>query len=660
MPYLAYDALTEEEKMHFQRIRSEYSEADVQKIYQRFQQDPSRDGAFDRAIRNSLGDKMTREVSEIGRAFREPRRIADATHEFFAGQSGDPGRISALDIGKGLGVIGWSSITAPGQILGQWASGEESDTPIQDVVALGQFLPIGRGFAGMSALSARSAAKGMLKRGVSSADDLARVQQLGGLSQKLGQFTQNPYVKWGSRGAEAADIIAAGDEAGIEAIGEGMVEIPGSLGRLANRPLSEQRQDPLDEQADADAAAESEEHDAMTGSATAGWRAEDWERIMGGNEGLNLEESTQATRQYQQAIETPRGEAAVADAQARTEAHTARQQEMAASDAVADKASFTRLYQDFYNDMAGGQTSEAMNRLNHEYEVGVRDPIRERYDQIADGLQPQMGVSPSLLHEEAEKRLRLSIGEKWYKYYRGGGHPTIDPQPTPAQRVQEMTQKADAIVKQSVAEVEVTPDEPTIPETAPPVVEAPVAPQEQEYYGERRATEQLDDTETDAEKVKNQPFNNESHQQDVYGSEYENATQNQPPVTEIEKQLYQKSLNVQNAAQIYRAKRNELGEDHPDTIEARENWGKAHDEFKQFLSEVGEGTHHTGVGLFLYGNTDNATAVDASVSGWAKIKARYETVKNAVIQDVQGQGIQTRPHPKANRQHRQQPKAKRL
>ena len=136
-PHLTHDMLTEEEKARFSRIRSQYSDEDVQKIYRRFQQDPKREGAFDRAIRNSLGDKMTRETAQIVRAVREPQRILDATHQFFGERTGDPWKISALDVGVGIFDLGVGMIIAPGRILGQWVSGEESDTPIKDVA---QFL----------------------------------------------------------------------------------------------------------------------------------------------------------------------------------------------------------------------------------------------------------------------------------------------------------------------------------------------------------------------------------------------------------------------------------------------------------------------------------------------------------------------------------------
>lgn len=139
--YLSYDMLTEKEKAQYSRIRSQYSDADVQKIFRRFQQDPTREGAFDRAIRNSFSDKLSRETAEIIRAFRNPQRILDATHRFFGGRTGDPGRISALDVGVGIFDIGAGIIIAPGRILGQWVSGEESDTPIQDVL-LFLLLPI--------------------------------------------------------------------------------------------------------------------------------------------------------------------------------------------------------------------------------------------------------------------------------------------------------------------------------------------------------------------------------------------------------------------------------------------------------------------------------------------------------------------------------------
>lgn len=135
--HLTYDMLTEEEKTQFRQIRSQYSEADVQKIYKRFQQDPKREGAFDRAIRNSLSDKLSRETAEIVRAFRNPQRILDAMHQFFASRTGDKGEVSALDLGVGIFDFSVDMIIAPGRILGQWVGGEESETPIQDVV---QFL----------------------------------------------------------------------------------------------------------------------------------------------------------------------------------------------------------------------------------------------------------------------------------------------------------------------------------------------------------------------------------------------------------------------------------------------------------------------------------------------------------------------------------------
>lgn len=138
---LTYDMLTEEEKAQFRQILNRYSEENAFKIFQRFQQDPIREGAFERAERNSLDDKLTREAAQIVRAFREPQRISDATHQFFGGRTGDPWRISALDVGVGIFDIGVGIIIAPGRILGQWVSGEESDTPIKDVV-LFLLLPI--------------------------------------------------------------------------------------------------------------------------------------------------------------------------------------------------------------------------------------------------------------------------------------------------------------------------------------------------------------------------------------------------------------------------------------------------------------------------------------------------------------------------------------
>ena len=58
------------------------------------------------------------------------------------------------------------------------------------------------------------------------------------LARRLVDVVDQPGINWGSRAAETADTGVAGEEALISAIGEGMVEVPGTLGSfVAKRRL---------------------------------------------------------------------------------------------------------------------------------------------------------------------------------------------------------------------------------------------------------------------------------------------------------------------------------------------------------------------------------------------------------------------------------------
>jgi len=223
MPYIEQFTPQERSLLDKHYATGLYTDEEWTRVIQRIFEDRNREGAIDRAIQNSLGSRMGREIAGIERAIRDPRIIGKTFQQYFDEMSAEPG-IQATGVAKGLGNILWSTISAPAQVMDEIASGHV-EKPLQTAVGALHFLPYLRAGAGIGALGTAKA--------------LPRV------SQGLGTFATHPAVKWTSRGLEVADIVVAGEEAGIEALGEGLLEIPGTFGPrmadwLRNRRTSQQ------------------------------------------------------------------------------------------------------------------------------------------------------------------------------------------------------------------------------------------------------------------------------------------------------------------------------------------------------------------------------------------------------------------------------------
>ena len=315
---------------------------------------------------------------------------------------------------------------------------------------------------------------------------------------KLAEGTRYPgYV------GETADILAAGEHVGYEMLLEGLGEGTIEAGRFAGRRAIQGIDFPRDT-ADAEATEATVEHDDLTGShiapgglspetisAVAQARAENIRQTADATAALRSAQQragttdpgaplNRRTLDVAQAYESPdqqlRQEAwerLLVEAEAREAADAAAREaeadhgqrfidqdnafteqqaeaEQVAAEqqqAEADRIEWTKQWLPFYIDQAGGPLSHAQSEgirlLNQDYDAGVRDPIAAKYDEIAAQLQPQMGVSPSLLHQEADRQLRQQIGEKWYNRYRG----IEDTRPTPQERAQRAAAAAEQIVE---------------------------------------------------------------------------------------------------------------------------------------------------------------------------------------------------------------------
>ena len=423
-----------------------------------------RAGAFDSALSGNLGGRTRRALQDLDRAMfvtpegeltvpsipgippiwkpESEKTVMDVAWDKYWEDQG---------IVRGALNVGASSLTGPIRGGQQLLSGEGlGENPLESIAEIGSILPVGRAFG-------RWAPPGSL----------------------VSRAVRSPLWKAPSYTTQAADILGAGEEAHLEVLAEGGLEAIGAGGDFIRHLRSRKLFQGLDPQAaeDAQTTESTAEHDDLTGSRTApgtqglspeAARAADRAAADSAVESADAQVALDtATQQRQTAqdqdlrreawermlIEAEAREAAEAE-QSRIEqsfidqddAYTQQQAEaeQAAAEqqsAEAEQIEFTKTWLPFYVDLAGGSQSEGIRLLNAEYEAGVRDPIAHRYDQIASGLQEQMGVVPSQLHQEADRRLRQQIGEKWYNVYRG-----IDQKPTPQQRAQRASDAADEII----------------------------------------------------------------------------------------------------------------------------------------------------------------------------------------------------------------------
>ncbi|MCY3739937.1 MAG: strawberry notch family protein [Candidatus Poribacteria bacterium] len=424
-----------------------------------------RAGAFDSALSGNLGGRTRRALQDLDRAMQvdadgnltvpsipgippifkpeSEKTVMDVAWDKYWEDQG---------VVRGALNVGASSLTGPIRGGQQLLSGEGlGENPLEAVAEIGSILPVARAFG-------RWAPPGSL----------------------VSKAVRSPLWKAPSYTTQAADILGAGEEAHLEVLAEGGLEAIGAGGDLVRHLRSRKLFQGLDPQAaeDAQTTESTTEHDDLTGSRTApgtpglspeAARAADRAAADSAVESADAQVALDtATQQRQESldqqlrreawermlIEAEAREAAEAEQAAieqsfidQDDAYTQQQadaEQAAAEQQVseAEKIEFTKAWLPFYADLAGGSQSEGIRLLNAEYDAGVRNPISHRYDQIAAGLQEQMGVVPSQLHQEADRRLRQQIGEKWYNIYRG-----IDQRPTPQQRAQRANEAADKIVE---------------------------------------------------------------------------------------------------------------------------------------------------------------------------------------------------------------------
>lgn len=424
-----------------------------------------RAGAFDSALSGDLGGRTRRQLQDLDRAMHvdpegqltvpsipgippiwkpeSEKTVMDVAWDKYWEDQG---------IVRGALNVGASSLTGPIRGGQQLLSGEGlGENPLESMAEIGSILPVGRAFG-------RWAPPGSF----------------------VSRAVRSPLWKVPSYTTQAADILGAGEEAHLEVLAEAGLEAIGTGGDFLRHLRSRHLFQGLDPQAaeDAQTTESTVEHDDLTGSRTApgtqglspdaartAARAAADSAVESADAQVALDTATQQRQESldQQLrreawerilIESEEREAAAAE-QSRIEqsfidqddAYTQQQAtaEQAAADQVtaeAEQIEFTKQWLPFYADLAGGSQSEGIRLLNQEYAAGVRDPIAHRYDQIAAGLQPQMGVAPSELHREADRRLRQQVGEKWYNMYRG-----IDQRPTPQERAQRAAEAAEKIVE---------------------------------------------------------------------------------------------------------------------------------------------------------------------------------------------------------------------
>ena len=440
-----------------------------------------RAGAFDSAVSGDLGGRFRRGFQNIERASMvgaEGQLVPDGAVPFFKDESEKDLLDQSWDrywqeqgLIRGTLNVGASMLTSPIRGAQQAATGGLGENPLEAIAEIGSILPIGRAL-GRAASASR------------------RVSQFGG--GVIPKAVNSPLWTIPSYSVQVADIIGAGEDAYLEVLAEAGLEAVGAGGDLVRHLRgSRTRQifQGLDPQAaeDAQTAESTTEHDNITGSRTAPPPPDPAARAAADSAvesadaqtALFTAEQQQQTSQDQDLrraawermlVESEAREAAEAeqaqieqsfidqdDAYTQQQAQQAQTAEAEAAEAAA-KIEHTKTWLPFYSDLAGGSQSEGIRTLNAEYDAGVRDPIRQRYDAIATSLSEQLGAIPSELHRETDRRLRQLIGEKWHNVYRG-----IDQKPTPQERAQRAAETADTIVQGETPDADESPTEPTEP-----------------------------------------------------------------------------------------------------------------------------------------------------------------------------------------------------
>ena len=436
----------------------------------KFQVQQLREKAFDTALQGErglfdrffTGERTRQDLQDLDRALgaRPDGTLLPKEAGLFAS---DPADTSIAErawdrywqeqgIVGGIAEIAGSSLTAPIRGAGHILSGSLGEHPLEATAAMGSILPIGRAFGRVAGASQR-------------------------IPASIGRVARSRGLQVPAQGAELADILGAREDVFVEALSEAGLEAVGAggdvIGDLRSGRMRQilQGLDPQKEIANQQSTQSTAEHDTLTGSRTAPPPVDPSARAAADSalESATAQTALFGAQQQHQAsldqelrqqawqrmlIESEEREAAAAETAAmeqslidQDEAFT--QQQAAAAETAAEqqaldaeKIEHTQTWLPFYSDLAGGSQSEGIRVLNQEYGAGVRDPIAHRYDTIAAGLQPQLGVAPSELHRETDRRLRQQIGEKWYNVYRG-----IDPKPTPQERAHRAAAAADAIVE---------------------------------------------------------------------------------------------------------------------------------------------------------------------------------------------------------------------
>lgn len=460
-----------------------------------------RAGAFDSVLSGDLlgRERRVRQNLEVASIMRPDGTVAPGGSPFGVPEADRTLMHQAWDkywqekgIVAGSLDIAASTLTGPIRGAQQLSTGGLGENPYEAIAEIGAFLPL-------------------LRAGGRLASASNRIGQLGG--GVVRRVVDDPLWTVPSYSAQVSDIIGAEEGAWIEAVGEAGLEAVGAGGDLFRHLRGGRIFQGFDPQAAADAetADAAAEHDSLTGSRTAPGVIPDPAARAAADSAVESADAQTAAwnaQQQQQAssdldlrrqawermlIEAEERDAAAAEQAAieqsfidQDDAYTAQQAQQAEAAeteaaAEAERIEHTQQWLPFYSDLAGGSQSEGIQTLNAEYEAGVRDPIRHRYDQIATGLQSQLGAIPSELHRETDRRLRQLVGEKWYNVYRG-----IDQRPTPQERAQRAEAAAEQIVEGGT-------DAESSTESTRPT--SPVGDSDQQGTGEVSATTGLPGTE---------------------------------------------------------------------------------------------------------------------------------------------------------------------
>lgn len=436
------DIITADEKQKINSLIADgtLNETNMPTFVDSFVRAPDRKTAFEHARDNTLVARVHRDITGIDKAFRDPGIGIRAAEKFFEEKG----------VVRGAGELAWSAVTTPirawGGILGGKGLGER---PLETLVGAAGVLPVGRAVAGLTSGGLRAGA-----RAAAGAGQATRAATLTGAADDLANLTSSRVWTPTAQALEVADVVVGAEEWPLELAAEGMLEGAAQVGRLTSRRGQQHT-------ADTEATEATAEHDTLTGSQTAPTPPAD---------------PTQPSREVQQRVLDQLAEEQAAQQDAQQQA----QQQIQ----VSEFQQFATDYAPFYADITQND-EEALQRMQSEFEGGVRDPIQTRYDAIAASIQENNpDITPERLQEETDIVLRSQIGDPWVDQLRG-----IEPEapPTPAERLQKMVDAADDMIE---GDDDGTPDlrgtqetEPTYEPYEPPDIEM-TAEEEAEYLNE--------------------------------------------------------------------------------------------------------------------------------------------------------------------------------